>query len=666
MSELNKETQVQPSPLEFNQDKSSDAPHLEAEVPTPARNEKQALSTGETQVFSSRHGNGEFLKPNSKCPQTVYECFENACEKVPNAPLFGHRKDGSGPYVWETYSQVRTHAMDLSSGFEQLRKTYGLYEKASQYPVGIYSINRPEWCIVDIANCYRSAYTVGLYGTYGVDVLCYVIEHAELRMIVASSNNISNLLKQKHRLPGLKIIISMDALQTKEGALGHALKQWAESLNVVLLTMEEVEALGRQNPASPIVPGPEDLYTICYTSGTTGNPKGVLSTHWNYASAIVVGAVHANLSDFKVKVYASFLPLAHTMERTMVVNLIHCNFAIGFYRGSIPDLMDDIAEIRPSVFVAVPRILNRIYDKITAAGVRGSGLGPAVFRLALGQKMHQYKKGAGTHHMLWDSLVFSKVRKALGGRVEAILTGSAPIATEVLDFLRVVLCPVIYEGYGLTEIAGSGCITEADEDKSGHVGGATPNTEFKLVDIPEMNYLSTDQPFPRGEICFRGANVFKGYYKEPELTREVLDDDGWFHTGDVGMIEDGKLKIIDRKKNLFKLSQGEYIAPEKIENILSQYPRVAQAYVYGDSLKSSLVAVIVPDPEAFLPWAKSEFKISSPSLEDACNKKEAIDQILKDLNNHSKSCGLNGFELIKAIYLDPTPFSVDNDCLTPT
>ncbi|KAJ9065178.1 medium-chain fatty acid-CoA ligase faa2 [Entomophthora muscae] len=606
------------------------------------------------EVYRSPDGNGDFLVPNSKYPKTIFEAFEAGWKRTPDAPLFGHREDGVGPYIWSSYDAIRTRALNFGNGIEQLRITH-LGVDNNQYPIGIYSINRPEWCIVDIANCFRSSYTVALYDTYGRDSLCYVIEHAELQIVVTSSLRIPTLLEEKCKLPNLKIIISMDYLEPNS-----ELTQRAISLDVVLMTMVQVEALGSENPLPHKEPDPEDIYTICYTSGTTGKPKGAIMTHWNFASSLSIGSVQMKLNDLQTKVYASYLPLAHTMERLMMVNLYYASFAIGFYRGSIPDLMEDIAEIQPGIFMAVPRILNRLYDRINTVA-NGSGVGPLIFRFALAQKESIYHEGGSAEHWLWDRLVFQKVRNVLGGRVESILTGSAPISKEVLDFLRVVLCPNIHEGYGLTETAAAGCVSMIGERKSGHVGPPTPNTEVKLMDIPEMNYFASNQPFPRGEICLRGANIFRGYYKEPELTREVLDEDGWFHTGDIGLVDEaGNVSLIDRKKNIFKLSQGEYIAPEKIENILVQHSAVAQAFVYGSSLKSTLVAIIVPDAELFLPWA------NYASLQDACSSTEINQRLLQELAELGKKRGLNGFESIKAIYLHPELFSVDNDCLTPT
>jgi len=266
---------------------------------------------------------------------------------------------------------------------------------------------------------------------------------------------------------------------------------------------------------------------------------------------------------------------------------------------------------------------------------------------------------------LYDKLVFSKLKDKLGGRVQYLITGASPISAEVFDFLRICFGAHVLEGYGMTETSCTISLTNLADTTSGHVGSPIPCCEVKLVDIPEMHYLTSDQPHPRGEVCVRGPIVFAGYHKDDQQTAEVIDREGWFHTGDVGSwLSNGRLKIIDRKKNLFKLAQGEYIAPEKIENIYARCPLVAQAFVYGDSFKHQLVGIIVPDSEVLFPWAKQQgIKKSFPSL---CKDKDIIASILDGIQAEGRIAGLAGFEQVQAICLVPEPFSVDNDLLTPT
>eukprot|EP01126_Amoeba_proteus_P025839 TRINITY_DN2567_c0_g2_i4.p1 TRINITY_DN2567_c0_g2~~TRINITY_DN2567_c0_g2_i4.p1 ORF type:complete len:271 (-),score=67.78 TRINITY_DN2567_c0_g2_i4:77-889(-) len=246
-----------------------------------------------------------------------------------------------------------------------------------------------------------------------------------------------------------------------------------------------------------------------------------------------------------------------------------------------------------------------------------------------------------------------------------MITGSAPISSSVMEFLRICFsCPVV-EGYGQTETCGAATSTPLLEPLLGTVGIPTVSVEVKLVDLPELGYTSKDLPYPRGEICFRGYSITQGYYKNPEKTRDTIDSQGWLHSGDVGQVtEEGYFKVVDRAKNIFKLSHGEYIAPEKLENVFVQSKYVLQAFVYGQPIKSSLIAIVVPDPDVLLAWAAQNNK--SSDLTVLCVDPEINKLVLEDMNTVGKVNKLRGFEFLKAIHLEPRPFTIENDLLTPT
>jgi len=288
----------------------------------------------------------------------------------------------------------------------------------------------------------------------------------------------------------------------------------------------------------------------------------------------------------------------------------------------------------------------------------------SIFKTAYAAKQDGLKEGYLTH-AVWDSVVFSSVREKLGGNVRLMITGSAPLSTTVMEFLRICFsCPVI-EGYGQTETSGGATTTLPDETELGNVGIPISCVEMKLVDVPEMGYTSKDTPHPRGEICYRGPCITQGYYKNDVKTKEAFDEHGWLHSGDVGLILDnGHFKIIDRAKNIFKLSHGEYIAPEKLENIYVQSRFVLQVFVHGETIKSSLVAIVVPDPEVVLPWAEENGK--AKDVASLCKDPDLIKVVFEDMTVVGKANQLRGFEFVKEIHLSPTPFSVDNDLLTPT
>lgn len=261
-------------------------------------------------------------------------------------------------------------------------------------------------------------------------------------------------------------------------------------------------------------------------------------------------------------------------------------------------------------------------------------------------------------------------------QVRTMVSGSAPLSKTVMNFYRVMLGVPVVEGYGQTENAAA-CTTSLIEDMStcGHVGIPIPATEIVLADVPEMGYFQTDtehkgQPCQgRGEIWVRGPNVFKGYYKQPEKTRETVDEDGWLHSGDIGLwTEDGNLQIIDRKKNIFKLSQGEYVAPEKIENVIIQSLLIGQAFVHGDSLQSALVAVVIPEEEPVrsLLQAAGNTSLAKASLSEICENDKLKAIIMTEIKKIGKTNGLHGFEIPKAIHLSSQTFTVEGGLLTPT
>jgi len=315
----------------------------------------------------------------------------------------------------------------------------------------------------------------------------------------------------------------------------------------------------------------------------------------------------------------------------------------------------------------VPRLWNRLYDKVMAAINTAGGIKKSLFETAFEAKVEGLKEGYLTH-AVWDTLVFGAIKARLGGRVRLMVSGAAPLSEAVHTFLRVCFGVPVLEGYGQTE--SSAALTAQapwDVGMVGHVGFPITSIELKLVDVPQMDYLHTDKPNPRGEICYRGPSGCKGYYNNKEKTDELIDKEGWYHTGDVGVVDElGRFKIVDRSKNIFKISLGEYIAPEKLENIFVQSKWVAQNWVYGDSLKSRLVGVVVPDFEVLQPWAKDKGHKDHDKPAELVKDPAIVKMILDDMNEIGKNQKIRSFESLAAIAVTSEAFSVLNDLLTPT
>jgi long-chain acyl-CoA synthetase len=406
-----------------------------------------------------------------------------------------------------------------------------------------------------------------------------------------------------------------------------------------------------------VPPKPDDMCCIMYTSGTTGTPKGVMATHRNYVSGIA-GArnllVQAGIGFSGDDCMLSFLPLAHSFGRILEEFALSVGGHIGYWRGNVKLLMDDVAALRPTLFIAVPRILERVEDGVRGKLRKAGAVSRALFNAAFAYKLSLLKLGLpfGVAGAGVDQVVFGKVKQALGGRVRFIVSGGAPLAPHVEDFCNVCMAPLM-QGYGLTETTAASFIMLPTPKMAYTLGPPLSATEFRLESVPELKYDASG-PTPKGEICIRGPMLFAGYYKDPERTKADMDEDGFFHTGDIGTVnEQGCLKIIDRKKNIFKLAQGEYIAVEFLEQQYSSSDAVEQIWVYGSPHESVLVAVVVP---------KKAFTDKYPDLDS----KEAKQAMLAELSATQKAKKLKGFEAIKGVHLFGEHFTIENDLMTPS
>ncbi|KAF9969161.1 hypothetical protein BGZ73_008605 [Actinomortierella ambigua] len=600
-----------------------------------------------------------------------------------NEPFLGRRAYDPvtktyGSYTWQTYAEVVDRITRFGSGLLHVREAIlpeivgeQQQQQTRQWTLGIWAVNRPEWTIAGEACSAYGLISVGLYSTLGPDAVEYCLNHSECAIAVASVDLVPHLIRNKDKLPLLKAIICMDSLKAGPpvpGTLspGPVLRDWAKDKGLALYDWEEVEALGVAHPRPHSPAKPEDVYTICYTSGTTGTPKGAMVTHRN----LIAGLAQADSCTplYQHDSTISFLPLPHVFGRLVELFIFGNGGRIGYSCGDALLLMDDLAHLQPTFLPAVPRLLNRVYAKVSQATIHAPGLLGKLARMGLAAKLANLEAGLGLKHAFWDFLLFSKVRKALGGRVRLVLTGSAPITAEVLAFIRVAFCCEVIEGFGQTEGGGAGTNTEAGEVTAGHVGAPASCNELKLIDVPELNYFSTDKPHPRGEICLRGANL------NPN----------------------GTITIIDRVKNVFKLAQGEFVAVEKIENCLAtRLPWIQQIFVHGDRVESCLVAIVVPDPELFGKTVGQKVLTDLQQEQDkGCSEHEQAKNaaLLLELEKNSQGTlstvvyqhaairraveaeldrvgrlvGLKGFEIPKRVHLESEAFSVENGRLTPT
>lgn len=524
-------------------------------------------------------------------------------------------------------------------------------------------------------NCFiEYHYLVPFYDTLGPESAEFILKQTSTKTVVATRSELERLciVKKAGQCPHFEVVVLADGVTSAAASM-------AKRAGLQIMSFAKVEAVGAQRIATEghkhHPPCGKDVFTFCYTSGTTGDPKGALLTHENLISAIagVTNVFPLETTDR----HLSYLPLAHIFERVIMCQIYIQGASIAFFRGDPLLLIEDIQACRPTILPAAPRVLNKIYDKIQVGIAAAGGMKKKLFDAAVAAKTKNLMATGQLTHHFYDKILFSKIKKGLGmDCMRMMVSGSAPLSKHVMNFYRIMLgCPVV-EGYGQTEGSAATCVSMLEDmSTAGHVGPPQPAVEIVLADVADMGYLHTDtnhkgQPCQgRGEIWVRGPPVFKGYYKDPVRTMETVDSEGWLHSGDIGLwTVDGNLQIIDRKKNIFKLSQGEYVAPEKIENIVIQSLLVGQAFVHGDSLQSYLVAIIVPAEEAVRKVLEEsgESALAKVSFAEICRSEKLKAVIDGEIKRLGKENGLHGFEIPRALHLSDELFSVENGLLTPT
>ncbi|CAG7853254.1 Long-chain-fatty-acid--CoA ligase 5; AltName: Full=Long-chain acyl-CoA synthetase 5; Short=LACS 5 [Serendipita indica DSM 11827] len=597
---------------------------------------------------------------------TTYECFETYTVRKCGSPSTLKFEQ---EYRWETYEQVAQRRLHIGSAIQSMFND-GVIGGGDLQTVGTWTINRPEWQLVDLALSAYNKVGVALYSTLGRNAVEYIINHSEITIVFVAARNMESLIALAPKCPKLRIVVSLDKLsmETEQRAI-----QVLKEHGMRFMNLSELEDAGKSNPLPPTPPNPEDIATICYSSGTTANPKGVVLTHWNLTSSAIAFSQGFTFRSADPNVaLISYLPLAHIVGRVIEYTGFLLGCRIGYYTGDPLALIQDCQILKPSIFPAVPRILNRIAMRLQSVKAESSIKG-ALLRWALGTKIARIQQDGYVHHWFWDFLIFNKLKAVLGGNVEYICSGAAPCVPDVLYMLRAGFGCEVWEGWGLTETCGAGARSfPRDPSAAGTVGSVSSSVEVKLVDVPDLGYSAEDRPNPRGELCVRGPSVFKEYYKEPELTKQAKDADGWFHTGDVGEIDSQKrIKVIDRVKNVLKLSQGEYVALDKVENGYATCSILAQLFVYGDSKKNHLVGLAVPELPEFVKLVnrvqgKNIKQDNMAELEQAAEDPAVKTEIARLMDASAKEAGLQGFEKVKTFKVILEPFSTENGGMTPT
>ena len=568
--------------------------------------------------------------------QTVtrtFDVLERALKEFPREDAIAGKKDGK----WYTYS------------------TEEYYKKSQQMAIGLMALglkrgdkvatvttNRAEWNIADMGLAMAGIVHVPIYPTLGDDEYKYILKHAEVKIILAGDKKLFQSM-----CPLANMIDGVDAVYTFEEVEGA--KHYEQILELGESKKEEFSA-ELETVKNDIKP--EDLATIIYTSGTTGVPKGVMLSHKNLVSNFTE---HAKLHDLGIEHRAlSFLPLCHVYERSVNYHFQYRGMGV-YYVGNLSQIVSSIKEVKPHMFNSVPRLLEKVYDGFVAKGKELTGVKKKLYFWALNLTRHfEYNKKFGPlmrmKISIADKLIYSKWREALGGNITYVVSGGAALQPRIARVFGMAKLTTL-EGYGLTET-------------SPVIAVNNPTTMEMMVGTVGPILEGYDVKFaPDGEILCKGPGVMMGYYKAPELTEEVIDRNGWFHTGDIGVLVDDKyLKITDRKKEIFKLSGGKYIAPQMIENKLKTSELIEQVMVIGANEKFAS-AIISPCFPILHDWA-GDHKLHYENNEELIQLPEVVSKLQKEVMKVNKTLGSHEqISRIRLVHEEWTPSSGE---LSPT
>jgi len=568
--------------------------------------------------------------------ERLFDIVEKRFKDEPDAVMLAAKESGQ----WRTYSnmEVWNTAQMLAGGILQLGIANSKLEPEQQEKIAIISPNRPEWIITDLAVQLTGAVLTPIYPTISVAELAFILNDTGVRILFLANAELYERFREiAAQVPSLKYVYSFDKIE--------AVNNWKELIDG-----------GRQadtNIVSQIKA--ETLATIIYTSGTTGDPKGVMLSHHN-----IVSNIHDSMPAFtfahNCERALSFLPLNHIFERTVSYIYINAGVAI-YYAESMDTIGQNLKEVKPMVFTTVPRLLEKVYERIVGAGLELKGIKKLLFfwALNLGMKYDNVDEGSLFYRMqlaLANKIIFNKWREALGGNVKAIVVGSAACQERLIRIFTSANL-IIMEGYGLTETSPVISVNryEKENRRVGTVGPLIDNVQVKIADD--------------GEILCKGGNIMMGYYKKPQQTAEVMKD-GWFHTGDIGTwVEERFLKITDRKKEIFKTSGGKYVAPQVIENKMKESAFIEQMMVIGDG-KKFVSALIVPS----IIHLQRHLKDDHPDVKIPVDKSELLK--LPEVQKHIQSV-IDKYnvlfshpEQVKKFTLLPNEWTIDSGEITPT
>eukprot|EP00917_Polyrhabdina_sp_WS-2016_P011550 GHVP01025509.1.p1 GENE.GHVP01025509.1~~GHVP01025509.1.p1 ORF type:complete len:664 (+),score=105.56 GHVP01025509.1:81-2072(+) len=594
----------------------------------------------ETGVYRSAFTPSELI--SGLLDQSVITCadiFHLGKSRSKSGMFLGTRKPEAESFLWKTYSVVDLMARNLGSGLlhldlvpERIFDDEKFLPAKNMRILGICLENREEWIISELACSFYGITLVPMYDNMRDSDVRWIVENSKMKCVFVTKKTIKKIVNNLSS-PDLECIIFLDAKEDLniEESLGHL-----EVLNVEIKFFDDILQEGRNNLLSPKQVDPGSVNSIVYTSGTTGPPKGVICTHANLVSAVCacVRGPMSQVTDITCDdIHFSYLPLSHLFERMLCQLAMITGAQIGFYSGNAAKVLEDLRLLKPTVFVSVPRLFLRIRHKIFSTLQEKPFLSRLLFKGALKFAISM-KSMANLPPLSW---LFLKPRLAFGGKLKHMIVGGAKLDPSIEEEFKAIFGIPLVEGYGLSETMAASFVS-LPEMPSGSVGGPIGSCEFKIRSRPDLGFLISDDP-PRGELMCRGPAISPGYFRNERETSLVFQKDGWFLTGDiVSLGSQGQIYIIDRAKDIFKLAQGEYVSPSKIEEAYRKSELIAEIFVDGQSSWACPKALI------WIVEAEVRERLNILDTRDPVNAPLVRELIEKDLKEHDQ--GLLGFERI--------------------
>ena len=583
------------------------------------------------------------------------------------APIFEKK------FTYFTYKEVEDLCYTVAKNLHERRNEFTYkdsYRNMEVEMVGIFAKNCIEWVLTDMGSQMDSITTVTLYSTLGQEAFRFICEQTNIKTIFVSPDLVKSLCeyKNKFNLEHLKYAVLYDFTTNcdSERILEELKNAGFTAISFTSVFLKENTNVKKTDL---IMSKYDTIMTICYTSGTTGEPKGVMISQRNMIVSLetIIRDTGVILDEYGA--HLSFLPLAHIFERIIISGFMISAAKIGFITTNVKNLMEDINILGPTIICLVPRVMQtirtKVFDNFNSLNIWQKELAYKAYYT----KLENYHKYGTINHIIYDQIIFKKIRNMFGGKVKFLLSASAPMQKDLADDFKVFLSIPVIEALGMTEYTGAAFCTHSKDLKNITTGGVTGGAKFILRSIPELGYTVNDVidgiNCPAGEICVKGPMVFQGYYKNDKENDKSFDKDGYFHTGDVGRLYPhfgNGLRVVDRVKEIFKLSQGEYIVPAKLESMYYQCPYVKQILIYGNSNMNNIIAVIQPD----LDRCARDLGTSVEELNKDEENPKIKELIRKDLEKIAIEAKFNGLEKVKYMVLTFEGFTVNNGCMTPT